>query len=155
VVIGSRSFDVPVDESGPVFRLEGSAPEILLQILARNLSAALLLFSGYVTLGVTSVLALGLISIFVGASGTAMLSAGAASTIGPWVVMYIAIEFTGLLVAGVAGLLPLAVFLARSFGTPDIAPGRSTRHSLRLLALAVTLIIASAVIETVVIVTHQ
>lgn len=149
--IGSLAFSEVSDEGGELFTLDGTSEEVLVQILARNLSAALLLFSGYVTFGLTTVLGLTMISLYVGSSGQAILSRAGAGGIDPLAWAYIASEFGGLLVVGVAGLVPLCATLLRWLGDRSVPRGFATGRSLRLLALGVALIVTGAAVETLVI----
>jgi hypothetical protein len=154
-IIGGLAFSEVSDEGGEILVLDGTSGEVLVQILARNLSAALLLFSGYATLGVTTVIGLSLISIYVGSSGQAILTSTGVDGLNPAVWAYVSMEFGGLLVVGVAGLVPLAATLLRWLGDRPVPRGYATRRSLRLLVLGVTLIVAGAMTETLVIVTSR
>lgn len=151
-VAGSMAFsEVPAGDD-ELFALDGTSGQVLVQILSRNLSAALLLFSGYVTMGLTTVLALTLISMYVGSSGHAIMSHAGSTGIDPLAWVYIALEFSGLLIVATAGLIPLCATLLRWLGDRAVPRGFATGRSLRLLAVGLCLILAGALVETLVIV---
>lgn len=125
-------------------------------IVSQNLGAALLLYTGVLTLGVTSVLGLAMVSSFVGATvSVSVNNAGLLQTLGE-TGMYAPVEFAGVTVAAVAGLYPgfavlgrmLADRPAKSYVATYIA---ALITSLKLLACAALLIVAAAVVEAVVI----
>ncbi|MDV3220869.1 hypothetical protein [Intrasporangium sp.] len=154
VAIGVTAFQSTGPVGGDVFRLEGTSVEVCLQILGRNLGAGLLLFSGFVTAGTTTLMGLVFIGTWVGAGSAAVSAEVGLSGVSPLVVLYLPLEFGGLLLASGAGLLPLVRFIAREFaqGPPrrhDSRPSHAT--SLRLGALGGALIGVGAVVETLVI----
>ena len=153
VAIGSAAFTVEEPTAGGIFRLEGSSGEVFVQILGRNVSAALLLFSGFVLFGATTVMGLMFIGTWVGAGFQAMSSETGLSNLSPLVLLYLPFEFVGLLAAGAAGLIPLVAFLRRSFARDDAVIDRRPGHgpALKLLGVASLLIVAGALLETFVI----
>lgn len=124
------------------------------EILMQNTGAALLLFSGVITGGSTTVLSLLGVSAFVGATvDVATHHAGWAGVVGStWT--YVFIEFAGIVLAGAAGLHPLtAAVLSRrtDTGGPWSRYLKAIPGSLWLLAAGASLIVIGAVIESVVI----
>jgi uncharacterized membrane protein SpoIIM required for sporulation len=125
-------------------------------ILLRNVSALMLLYSGALTVGVTSLLGLAAVAAYVGAT----MAVGVWNQ-GVWRLLvetgaYAPIEFAGLVVGGAAGLYP-AVALARAiFVTPGSVALVGTyldalRTSLKIFAWAVALVLVAATVEGLVI----
>jgi hypothetical protein len=120
-------------------------------ILARNLGAAALLYSGVLTGGLSSGVSLAVLSAYVGATAkVGVLNVGAGPVLGSagW---YAGPELLGCLVAAAAGLLPVTAALrARRSGSGG-APVRrylaALPASLRLFAAAVVLLLVAAGLE--------
>lgn len=150
VALGSAAFS-GVPSGGQTLALEGTPGEVLVQIVVRNLSAALFMFSGYLTFGSTTLLGLTLTSIYVGATGAAMIRSGL-DQINTAAVLYVPFEFGGLLMVAVAGVLPLVSLAYRWLGSAPVPAQWSTRRSLGFASAGAALILLGALIETVVIV---
>ena len=128
-------------------------------ILVRNLGAIMLLYSGAVTLGVTSVLGLAMVSAYVGATMSV-----AVSNAGAWQVLggsggYAAIEFSACILAATAGLYPVFAATGRIFATEvrTHAVGaylEAVGTSLRIFGCAAVLVLVAATIESIVIVSR-
>src|SRR4029453_8034716 len=83
------------------------APEFL-HILARNVGAALVLYSGVVTLGLTTLIGSGILALYVGATvSLGVHSVGGTALIAD-VIWYVPFEFLGLILAATAGFQPVA-----------------------------------------------
>lgn len=127
-------------------------PRTFDQILLRNVSAALILYSGVVTLGFSSVTAGGILSLYVGATmALGVHSLGLRQLISD-VIWYVPLEFGGLLLATTAGLQPLAgavKLIAFNRGKLSLKSIQSDlAASLRTLALALALILMGSAIES-------
>lgn len=138
--------------------IDGGSPlgSDFLAILLQNLSVVLFLFSGVVTLGLTSVVSLALVSVYVGATfavGTANGGLAAVlTTTGP----YAGLEFLAVVLAGAAGLCPVLALLGRGLQRDACGPGLQTyvsavRTSLATLVVSALLVLLAASIEAVVI----
>ncbi|MFH8404052.1 stage II sporulation protein M [Streptomyces sp. NPDC018019] len=127
-------------------------------ILVRNTGAAVLLFSGVLTAGASTVVALGLMASYIGATfGAAARTAGVHEALGS-IVLYAPVEFFGLLLAATAGLLPMTAGVANALRSstedgrsPVRAYVESVGLSLRTLVVAVVVIFIAALVESVVI----
>lgn len=124
-----------------------------LEILTRNTLAALLLYSGVLTLGVSALGGLVMTSIFVGATmSVGVTNSGVGGLLGD-TGAYLPFEFGGILLAGAAGLYPLIRGVwagstgARSFTSTYLG---GVAGSLRLLVPGLVLILAGAAIEAAV-----
>jgi len=133
---------------------DDAAAALALSILARNLGIVLLLFSGVVTAGVSTVMGFGLVSIYIGATfGAAAANVGAAAALGS-IVTYAPVEFAAFLIAAAAGLLPIASVGSGALPGGDRGPGglqaylRPLPVALRLLGTAAALLILAALLET-------
>ncbi|SDE21013.1 stage II sporulation protein M [Glycomyces harbinensis] len=136
---------------------DGGHDQSLAGIVGQNLGAAMLLYSGVVTLGISSLLGLGMTSAFVGATmAVAVDNAGWGEVIGTaWA--YAPIEFGGCVVAAAAGLYPVLSVIGKVFAAEERLALLSTYarglvDSLKLLALAVAMILFAGLVELVVIV---
>lgn len=128
----------------------------MLTILVRNISAIMLLYSGVLTLGVTSLLGLTFVSAYVGATLSVVVH-----NVGVWSMLslsglYAPLEFLGCVVAAAAGLYPAFALAGRVFvGEGQIAVigtyVGSIGTSLKVFAAGVTLIVVAAAIEATVI----
>lgn len=157
VAVGVTAFDATAETGGPVFTLTGAWWSVLGEILIRNLSAALLLFSGVATVGLTTVVGLLFTAIWVGAGFQAMLASGGLESLSPMVLTYIPLEFGGVLIAAVAGLLPLGHALSNFTGDESqrhVGVFSHAPEALKWLSVSVGLICLGAAIEVLVIVTR-
>lgn len=154
VAVGYGSFTTGGgDPSGERFALDSTGLALFAQIATRNTGAALLLFSGVATLGSTTVLGLVFVSAWVGAGIHAISDETGLTSVEPLVLGYVPLEFIGLLLAGVAGLLPLVVVVRRFLAADpsDVSGSPVTGTALRLLGLGVVVIVLAAAVETIVI----
>jgi uncharacterized membrane protein SpoIIM required for sporulation len=121
-------------------------------IIGRNLSTALLLYSGVCTAGVTTLLAGVLLGGYVGATfGAAVTAVGLARAAGS-ILWYAPLEMVGLLLAAVAGLTPVVTMLVRRPGSPRFRTYTdSLAASLRLGALAAAVLVVAAILEAILI----
>ncbi|MFE7315784.1 stage II sporulation protein M [Streptomyces sp. NPDC057555] len=126
-------------------------------ILVRNTGAALLLFSGVITAGFSTVIALGLMAAYIGATfGAAAGMVGFQEALTS-IALYAPLEFLGLLLAASAGLLPLVAGAGSALG--GAAHGESPLRSyvdalgpsLKAFGGAVAVILVAAVVESLVI----
>jgi uncharacterized membrane protein SpoIIM required for sporulation len=156
VAVGYGSF---VPDGGAAtddpFTLDSTGLALFAEIASRNVGAALLLFSGVATVGATTVLGLVFVAAWVGAGFHAVHDETGLLNVDPLVLAYLPLEFVGLLVAGVAGLLPLVALVSRFLAAePSRRSGPALiGTALRLLAAGVVLILGGAAVETLVI--HQ
>lgn len=125
------------------------------QILLRNLGAALVLYSGVVTLGLTTLVAGGILALYVGATvSLGVHSIGVAQLLAD-VVWYVPLEFGGLVLAATAGLQPAtgaARMILLDKGKISLTSlHRDLAASLGTLSLALALIAVAAVIESILI----
>lgn len=97
------------------------------QILARNLGAALVLYSGVVTLGRTTVIGSGILALYIGATVSLGLNSVGGATLFADVIWYVPFEFLGLVMAATAGLQP-----RRTGGPPHEERARVCRLVRRL-----------------------
>jgi len=127
------------------------APWTLGAILARNLGAAALLYSGVLTCGLSSGVSLAVLSAYVGATAkVGVLNVGAGAVLGSagW---YAGPELLGCLAAAAAGLHPVTAALRA--GPSGSAGARVRRYlaalpgSLCLFAAAVVLLLVAAGVE--------
>lgn len=128
-------------------------------IAARNLGAVALLASGAPLLGTLTVIAIAVLGMGLGLSGTAVVQAlGAAETlqrVGP----YIAFELAGVVLAAAAGILPtvhaVRAAVRRGAAVPfRLAYAGALAPSLALTLVAAALIVVAAGIEAIVIAAH-
>jgi uncharacterized membrane protein SpoIIM required for sporulation len=127
-------------------------------IVPRNLAAASLLFSGVLTGGFSTVVGLGLLAMYIGATfGAAAGNVGALDAFTS-IAAYAPVEFLGLLLAATAGLMPVVSFMYTAVtGSRPGRPGafgtyvETVSASLRVFALAVVVIVVAATVESVVI----
>jgi uncharacterized membrane protein SpoIIM required for sporulation len=133
-----------------------ASADLLWHILGRNLGVALLLFSGAYTAGFSTILALGMLSAYVGATcGAAAGDAGVSDALSS-VILYAPLEFAGLLAAATAELTPVFAFVRSSFtekstSRPIAGYIAALRPALRRLCYAVILIGVAGAVETIVI----
>lgn len=124
-------------------------------ILVRNLGAALLLYSGVLTFGLTTLFAAAILGLYVGATvSLGVHSVGTAGIIAD-VVWYVPFEFLGLIMAATAGLQPAVAVVSQIVqkqGKFDL--DFFTAHvikSLGSLTIGVALIVIGAAIESILI----
>jgi uncharacterized membrane protein SpoIIM required for sporulation len=125
-------------------------------ILIQNISAAMFLYSGVLTLGLTSVLAMGMVSAYIGAT-----VAVGVHNVGPGQILgdtgtYVFLEFGGCIVAAAAGLYPFMVAvgaIVKDGATTAVFSAylRAVHTSLKMFACAISLILIAAAIEATVI----
>lgn len=163
IVLGYASMHQPNGDStwvrSEAHSAMASCTDVLAPIVIRNTGAALLLFSGVLTAGVSTVMTLGLMGAYIGATfEVAARTAGFSEAVGS-IALYAPIEFLGLLIAATAGMLPLAVSVARalhSSGEDGRSPLReyvgSMALSLKTLGVALAVILLAAVVESIVII---
>ncbi len=121
-------------------------------ILGRNLGAAITLYSGVCTVGVSTLLAGLLLGGYVGATWAAAVSAVGAARAGGSIVLYAPLEMSGLLLAAAAGLMPVVAMLSRAPTTSRLrAYTDALPTSLRALAVSGAVLVAAAFLETLVI----
>lgn len=149
-VLGFRAID-PVWAAESLGEGKGALGELgFLEILVRNTSAALLLYSGVITLGLSTLGVLTMTSVYVGATmSVGVTNSGLGGLIGD-TGAYLPFELIGMLAAAAAGLFPLVRALLPRRG-PNQGIGScylgSLAASLRLLAVALGLVLVGAVIE--------
>jgi uncharacterized membrane protein SpoIIM required for sporulation len=125
-------------------------------ILAQNLIAVMFLYSGVLTFGLTSVLSIGMVSTYVGATMAVGVTNSGWTQLASATGAYALLEFTGCIVAAAAGLHPVCAFLAHAV-KHDGASGMfgayldAVATSLKILGCAVALILTAAAIEAIVI----
>ncbi|GAB3564397.1 hypothetical protein GCM10027405_20440 [Arthrobacter alkaliphilus] len=125
------------------------------QILGRNIGAALVLYSGVATLGLTTLLGAGILALYVGATvSLGVHSVGSAGLVAD-VIWYVPFEFLGLVMAATAGFQPVAGLARRLVMKKESVTLRSfiddMARSLGTLLIAIVLIVLGAVIEAIVI----
>lgn len=126
-----------------------------LHILTRNVGAALVLYSGVATLGLTTLLGAGILALYVGATvSLGVHSVGGGSLVAD-VIWYVPFEFLGLVMAATAGFQPAAGLARRLVVKNEPATLRSfiddMARSLGTLLIALVLIVLGATIEAIVI----
>lgn len=126
-----------------------------LQILGRNVGAALVLYSGVATLGLTTLVGAGILALYVGATlSLAVHSVGGAGLVAD-VIWYVPFEFFGLVMAATAGFQPTAGLARRLVFKTEPVTVRSfiedMARSLGTLFIGLALIVLGAVIEAVLI----
>lgn len=125
-----------------------------LHILGRNLGAAMVLYSGVVTLGLTTLVSSGVLALYVGATVALGLHSVGGQALFADVMWYVPFEFLGLVLAATAGLQPAAGLAGRLIARQPVTVTsfvRDISRSLGTLLLAVILIVLGAAIEGLVI----
>lgn len=158
-VVGFRAHSemLPAGGSGSdVLSIEGSFLVVLGTILAQNVGAALLAFSGAITFGVTTVASVFFTGAFVGATSEAVLGSIGTAQMLARTLPYLPFEMGGVLVIAGAGLLPL-VILVRSqlLDRPRVSYFVALASGLRLLAVGGVLVTVGAVVEAALIVMRR
>lgn len=134
---------------------------LLWRFLIRNVGAALLYYSGVLTGGVSTLLAWGITSLYIGATfASASTNVGFSAAFAS-VMWYAPLEIFGLTLAATAGLYPISVVFRSAHGRGEAGQGaassylttylRATRVSIRVLLIAVAIIVAAAVLEAAII----
>jgi uncharacterized membrane protein SpoIIM required for sporulation len=128
-------------------------------ILLRNASAMAFLYSGVLTFGLTSVLALTMVSAYVGAT-----AATGINNVGAWQLFtatgsYALLEFLGCIVAATAGFYPTSALVAGLARQKEDAGSLkryfgAIRVSARILAFGGALVVVAACIEVTLIATR-
>ncbi|MFT3861443.1 stage II sporulation protein M [Micropruina sp.] len=121
--------------------------ETFTTILLRNSAVALGLFSGAVTLGITTGVFLLLVGGMLGWSMAISAAAlGVAETLlRSWA--YTPLELAGFVLAGAAGLIPLFAVVGRATGN-TAARGESLPRALRTFVVALSVLVLAAGVET-------
>lgn len=145
----SGALNPPTGGSSPWWSVWG-------RILMVNLPALCLAFSGVVTFGISTLIAWPLTAIYIGATmRTAATELGLSDVIGTiWV--YAPGEFTALLIAAGAGLMPAAAAArAALFGKGNLTPmqqyTRAIPKALKTFTVAAAVLVVAALIESIVI----
>lgn len=134
-------------------RSNKSAVELFLLILAVNYSTMLFLYSGVVSLGLTTVVSLFLSGAFLGTSVKVATVHHGAWEVLTQTFLYTPWEIAGFIIAGAAGLYPsIRAVVAKKAG---LISGFSMLRSLLLLAVASVVLLIAAIIESVGIVHHH
>lgn len=125
-----------------------------LQILARNVGAALFLFSGVVTLGATTLIGSAVLALYVGATISLGVHSVGEGQLLTDVIWYVPFEFLGLVLAATSGFQPAAglamgVFRRRPVTLTTFV--NDLARSLETMVIALVLIIVGAAIEAIVI----
>lgn len=131
---------------------------VVMFILAQNFATLAFLYSGVITAGLTSVIGLGMVAGFVGATFKVGVLASGLTPLLLETGLYLPLEFGACLVAGAAGLYPLVCAVSRAL---DGAPGTvkvlrayvgAATVSLAMLGVATALLLVGALVETLLIV---
>lgn len=143
---------------------ENDYPQTFAGILLRNGGACLLVYTGAVTGGITTLAALLGIGAYVGATVHLGIAAVGGGTLFSQVGAYAGIEFLAIVIAGAAALVPIVNVVERAVTTPSDTSSVGSgvlRHyaaafpaSLRLLALALATVTTAAAIEALLIVSR-
>ncbi|MFE2527579.1 stage II sporulation protein M [Streptomyces sp. NPDC059382] len=162
IVLGYTSMD-PAGGSGAWVGADGQEADTSFAdsfgpILLRNVGAAMLMFSGVLTAGFSTVVALGLMAAYIGATfGSASHTVGFQEALGS-IVFYAPLEFLGLLFAATAGMLPMVAGVANALRgstedgrSPLRVYAESLALSLKTLGIAVAVILVAALVESAVI----
>ncbi|WDO11364.1 stage II sporulation protein M (plasmid) [Streptomyces murinus] len=126
-------------------------------IVVRNTGVAMLLFSGVATAGFSTVITLGLMATYIGATfGAAARVVGVGEALVS-IVLYAPLEFVGLLLAATAGTLPVVAAMASALRSGQGAPsplhayGTAVGLSLKTFMLAIAVVVVAAAVEATVI----
>ena len=127
-------------------------------IFVQNISVVLFLFSGVLTLGLTSLVSLTMMSIYVGATMSVATTNGGVAAVLSDTGSYIGLEFLGMVLAATAGLCPVFALLGRALRAetdPSLtsvgAYAAAVRTSMATLSISALLILLAAGIEAAVI----
>lgn len=144
-------------DSPQIISVGGNRHLDVFEIFSRNMSAALLLFSGVVTGGLSTLIGLILTSVYVGATfGIAANSVGLAQAAGS-IVLYAPLEFLGLIIVATAGFWPAQRALGHIFSRGRAGVNvlavyvHSLKDSLKILAVGSAVILLAAAAESLVI----
>ncbi|WP_430591454.1 stage II sporulation protein M [Humidisolicoccus flavus] len=126
------------------------------EILVSNLGACALLYSGVMTLALTTVLGITVLGAYLGFTGSLIVQTLGASELFARVGSYVFIELAGVVVAAAAGFLPLAHLVSHATRNREAtmaslfsAYTHGLRGSLLLAAASAVLIVLAAGIETI------
>lgn len=143
-----------IQDFGPL----GSSPQSttdLAQILSSNVGAALVLYSGIITFGFTTIIAAGILSLYLGATISVGLHSVGAVMLMSDVIWYVPFEFTGLALSATAGIQPLSGIISRCDSlrksTRGWSFGADVIRSLGTITVALIFILCGALIELIVI----
>lgn len=154
--LASSAVRLPVERD--LSGYHGGALDVISMILAHNVPAALLLYSGVLTLGFSTAASLFVTSVYVGVIVSSAISAMGFAQAGVVMAPYALLEVGGLLCAAAAGLAPVSAGLSASSGCRGdagwarlaAAPSaylHQAAGTVAWLAVSLTAIVAGAVIE--------
>lgn len=159
-LLGALAGYLAVDDSWargtlgePAAQTAGSFRAILTTIVG----AALLLYSGALTLGSTTVVALVLLAVYVGATCKVGVVASGWSDLVDQVGLYAPVEFLGLVAVAAAGLHPLVAAVHRPPSGSSLPASACSRYlcavprSLALLLIGLCLVLTAAAVEALLI----
>lgn len=130
----------------------GSMQSTFVTILSANLGTAVFLYSGAVTFGLTTIVGLGMLSAFVGATMKTGVTIGGWGALAGDTAVYALLEFLGFIVVAASGLYPVIATMVSGQGERSEPVLRryltALTVSLRVFALGVSIIVVAAVIET-------
>lgn len=135
--------------------LGDSGDSLLISILLRNAAFIFYLFSGTLTCGITSVIGVTLLGLYMGSTtAAAATSVGIGAALGS-VIVYGTLEIVAYIFAAAAGILPFV--FAKSRSREYVGETRVSRYikginsGLWLLTIALLLILLGAIAETIII----
>lgn len=128
-------------------------PPSPLTIATRNLSCSFLLYSGALTLGITTLCGSAMVSVYVGATMFVGVTNSGWHDLTAQTACYLPLEFGGLILAATAGVSPPVLAALRSrtardqgFGTARVYAS-ALAHSLQLYGVGFAMILAGAAVE--------
>ncbi len=129
--------------------------EAFIGVLARNLPALCLAFSGAATAGLSTLVSWPLVAIYIGSTWHLSEKAIGREQVLAGTGLYAPVEFLALTIAAAAGLLPVltaiwAALSSRATVTPFRAYLAAFPTALKLLAIAVVVLLAAAGVEAAV-----
>lgn len=135
--------------------LGDSGDSLLISILLRNAAFIFYLFSGTLTCGITSVIGVTLLGLYMGSTtAAAATSVGIGAALGS-IIVYGTLEIVAYIFAAAAGILPF--LFAKSRSREYVGETRVSRYikginsGLWLLTIALLLILLGAIAETIII----
>ncbi|MGO3752687.1 hypothetical protein ACTXK0_14755 [Corynebacterium variabile] len=150
------SSQIPEDWIRAADNVTGNSPHdrSFGSILATNASTALFLYSGAITLGLTSIAATGLLGAFIGASMRTVVSNVGFHQMFSDGYYYMPFEFLGFILSATAGFLPIACFFVsmttrRNVRKTFSSYADSLPWSLAILVVGITLISVGALSESI------
>lgn len=136
--------------------VSGQQPQFL-EIFIRNMGAGLLLFSGVVTGGLSTLIGLILVAVYVGATFSVAVNGVGFMEAAGSIIFYAPLEFAGLLIIATAGFWPGQRALLEMF-SPTAAKTRvfatyigSLNDSMKVLFIGSTVLFFAAIIESIII----